>query len=136
MALNKTKYGRKAVLDHFFGRVAYPFPANVYLALFTDDPTDDGLLTDELTETGYARQEISDSLGNADPTSGQISNNVIITFGPATEDWPEVTHVGILDALTIGTGNMVYFGAAVTSRVVDNTDSFIIKVGQLTITER
>ena len=84
MSLNKTKYGRKAMLDHFFGRASYAFPTNVYAALFSADPTDAGTLTNELTQTGYARVEVSDKLGNADLTSGVISNNLLITFGPAT----------------------------------------------------
>lgn len=136
MSLNKTKYGRKAVLDHFFGRISYAFPTNVYAALFFGDPTDAGLLTDELTQGGYARQEISDLLGNADLTTGVISNDQLIEYGPATEDWPEITHIGIMDSATIGAGNMIYFGPAVTSRTVNNTDTFDIKVGQLTIQER
>lgn len=136
MSLNKTKYGRKAVLDHFFGRNSYAFPTNVYAALFSGDPTDAGLLTDELTESGYARQEISALLGDADLTTGVISNNALIQYGPATEDWSEITHIGIMDSATIGAGNMIYFGPAVTSRTVNNADTFDIKVGQITIQER
>lgn len=136
MSLNKTKYARKAVLDHFLGRIAYTFPANVYLGLFSADPTDEGLLTNELSETGYVRVEISGLLPDADLSTGTISNNAEITFGPAGEDWSEITHVGIIDTATLGTGNMIYFGPAVTSRVVSDTDTFLIKVGQLTIQER
>jgi hypothetical protein len=136
MAQNKTKYGRKHVLDHFFGRIETAFPTNVYAALYTADPTDAGTLTNELTQTGYARAEISAAMGDAVLTSGQITNSADITFGPATEDWPEVTHIGIfLGTSTIGAGNMFYFGPAVTSRVVENNDTFVIRTGQLTIIE-
>lgn len=136
MSLNKTKYGRKAVLDHMLGRVSYTFPANVYLALFSDNPTDDGVLTNELSQSGYARIEISDLLANADLTGGITSNNVEIEFGPAGEDWPEVSYIGIMDSVTIGAGNMIYYGPVTTSRVVNDTDTFLVKVGQLTIEER
>lgn len=112
--------------------MSYAFPTNVYAALFSADPTDAGSLANELTQPGYARAEISDKLGNADLTSGVISNNVLISFGPATVDWPEITHIGIMDIATIGAGNVIYFGPAVTSRTVNNTDTFEIKPGQLT----
>jgi hypothetical protein len=136
MAMNKTKYGRKAVLDHFFGRVSHTFPTNRWAALFSGDPTDEGLLTDELTEDGYARVEITDLMADAILGTGMIANQNDITFGPAGEDWSEITHIGIMDSATIGAGNMIYFGPAVTSRVVENEDQFIIRPGQLTITER
>lgn len=135
MAMNKTKYMRKAVLDHFLGRIAYAFPANVYAALFTADPTDDGLLTSELTQSGYARVEISEKLGDAVLASGMITNSAAITFGPSIVDWPEVTHIGIIDSATIGAGNMLYHVPAVTSRTIVAGDAFNIQPGQLTITE-
>ena len=136
MAMNKTKYGRKAVLDHFFGVTQYSFPVNVYAALFSADPTDEGLLTDELTEAGYARIEISAKMAAAVLATGVMANDVDIVFGPAAEDWSEVSHIGIMDSATIGAGNMTYFGPAVTSRIVENEDDFPIRVGQLTITEK
>ncbi len=134
MAQNKTKYMRKLVLDHFLGRVNSPFPSERWLALFSDDPTDEGRLTDELTQAGYARVPIVSRLSDAILASGLISNSAQIAFAAAAEDWPEVTHAGIMDAATAG--NMLYFGPAVTSRVVENGDQFKIQPGQLTIIER
>jgi hypothetical protein len=133
---NKTRYARRAVLNHFLGRSPYAFPAGVWLGLFTADPTDLGLLTNEVSSLGYARVEISDLLGDADLVSGIISNAANIDFAPAGEDWPEVTHLGILDVVTLGAGNMVYFGPAVTSRIVEKDDTFKLKIGQLTIREK
>lgn len=136
MAFNKTRYGRKAVLDHFFGRIAYTFPTGVWMGLCTADPTELGSFADELTQTGYARIEIHSLMSDAVLSSGQISNSAEITFGPATEDWPEVTHGFMADSATIGAGNMVYFGPAVTSRTVADGDEFKIRIGQLVIQER
>jgi hypothetical protein len=136
MALNKTKYGRKAVLDHFFGRISYAFSSEVYLALFSTDPTDAGILTGEITEAGYARVAIPALLGNADLPTGIITNNAQIAFGPASEDWSEIGYVGIMDSATIGAGNMIYYGPTVTSRLISNGDEFKILIGQLTIQEQ
>lgn len=135
MAMNKTRYGRQHVLDHMFGRVEHAFPTEVWAALFTADPTELGTLTDEVTETGYARVEVVGLLSDADLATGVITNSALIEFGPATEDWPEITHIGFMDSATIGAGNMTYYGPAVTSRLVDSGDSLKIQIGQLTIQE-
>jgi len=136
MAENKTRFGRKAVLDHFLGRVSHTFPTNRYLALFTADPTELGTLTNECTGGAYARVEISDKLGNADLTTGVISNTVAIQYATAVGDWPEITHLGVMDVITIGAGNMIYFGPAVTARTVTNGDTYLIQIGQLIIQEQ
>jgi hypothetical protein len=136
MAMNKTRYGRKAVLDHFCGRVEHVFSTGIWMALFSADPTETGTQTSEITQGGYARVNISAKLGDADLTSGVISNAAVITFGPATADWDEVTHMGLCTSSTIGGGNMIYFGPATVSRVIANTDDFNVQIGQLTIQER
>lgn len=134
MALNKTRYGRKLVLDQAFGRVSWTFPTNVYAALFTADPTELGAQTSEITQGGYARVEISDKMADAVLATGVITNSAEIAWSDATEDWPEITHIGIMDASS--SGNMIYFGAATTSRTVSEGDNFKIRIGQLTIQER
>ncbi len=136
MSMNKTRYLRKAMLDHFLGRISYAFPTNVYAALFSADPTELGTLTNELSQSGYARIEISDKLSDAVLASGVISNSLDIVFGPAGADWPEVTHIGIMDSAGLGTGNMLYHVPAITSRTVPNSDEFKIRAGQLTIQEQ
>lgn len=131
MSANFTKHGRKAILDHVFGQASYAYPANVYMALFTADPTDEGLLTDELDQIGYARVEISALLGTAVEASGIISNTSRIRFGPAGEDWPEIAAIGIMDAST--SGNMIAFGPPVTTRIVVEGEPFDIEIGQFTM---
>lgn len=135
MALNKTQYLRKKVLDHALGRIAFTMPTEVWLALFSASPTDEGLFTDELSQSGYARVSITAKMTDTVLASGQSSNNTEIVFGPAGEDWPEITYAAVVDSATIGAGNMLYFGAAVTSRIVESGDDFRIQIGQLTITE-
>lgn len=136
MAQNKTRYGRKAVLDHFFGRVAYTFPTGVWLGLATADPTELGSFANELTQTGYARVDIHTLMSNAILASGQIANAAEINVGPAVVDWPEVTHAFLADSATTGAGNMVYFGSVVTSRVVPAGDPFKIRIGQFVVLDR
>ncbi|RAI34521.1 phage tail fiber protein [Rhodoplanes serenus] len=132
MSANFTKFGRKVILDHFLGRIAYAFPVNVYMALFVADPTDEGLLSGELSQAGYARVEISALLGDVVLASGIISNSALIEFGPAGEDWPEISAIGIMDSATIGAGNMIMFGPPVTTRIVVQGEPFQIQIGQFT----
>jgi hypothetical protein len=132
MAQNLTQYGQKVVLDHFFGRIDHPFPANVYLALFSADPGETGSLAGELTQSGYARVEISDLMGDTVLASGIISNTGRIRFGPAGVDWPEIVAVGTIETGTIGAGNLISYGPPVTSRVVEEGDYFDIEIGQIT----
>lgn len=136
MAMNWTKHGRKAALDHFWGRIEYPFPANMYLMLSSVVLTDAGSLAGELSEGGYARVEATALMGDAVLATGVISNSALITFGPATEDWPEIVGVGLMDSATIGAGNMLAYMPPVTSRVVPNTDAFRIRIGQLTFEQK
>lgn len=133
--MNKTRYGRKVVLDHLYGRNSYAFPTDRWLALLNDDPTDLGLLTSELAQTGYARVEISDLLGDADPVTGVIVNVLDIVFPLAGADWAEFKHMGTMEIATLGAGNMIHFGPASTSRVIVTGDQLIIKAGQLRIQE-
>lgn len=131
---NKTKYYRKAILDHTFGVAPFTQPAETYLALFTADPTNEGLLDNELNNVGYAREALNASMTDAVLETGQISNIVDIEFGTPGEDWDPISHAGIMDALT--TGNMLYFAPAISVRLVTSGDPFILKAGQLVIFER
>ena len=101
MALNLTKYGRKAMFDHMFGRGAHSFPTNRYLALFTADPTAEGTLTNEVAVGGYARVEISDLMGDADLALKQIANAFDIIFPPVSSAVSAISaHMGVMDVAT------------------------------------
>lgn len=130
-----TLYQRKAQLDHFFGRVAYPFPTAVWLALFAGDPTIHGSLDHELTHGGYERVNIISLLGDADIATGAIVNTAIIDYPPALEDWPLVSHLGLVDSPEIGEGNITYFGPADAARPTPVGDRFRLNLGQLRIRE-
>lgn len=103
-----TKYGRSALTNHLLGLAAFTMPAVVYLALFTDDPTDDGVFTDEIPSgVGYARQNVTGVISTS--TGGAASENgVAMSFGPcASSDWGLITHAALVDGGTIGAGNIL-----------------------------
>lgn len=107
-------------------------PANLYVALFTTNPTDTGGGV-EVSGGSYARVTVVSSLANwagtqaagstiaSSGTTGTTSNNAAITFPSPTANWGTVTGFGIFDAAT--TGNLLIWGALTTQKTVNNGDA-------------
>jgi len=110
--------------------------ANIYIALSTTAPNDDGTNFTEPSGNGYARVQHSanaTTAGNWTAASGgQTSNNALIDFGTATGSWGTITHFGIYDASTAG--NLVHYGALSASKSVATDDQVQFSVGNLDIT--
>ena len=85
------------IIDHMLRNQAYTPPATVYVALYTDDPTDADTGT-EVSGGAYARQSVTLSAASG----GATSNSADITFPTATADWGTITHVLLRDASTGG----------------------------------
>jgi hypothetical protein len=123
-------FAERALLRQLFRNTTALQPTNVYVALYTADPTDADSGT-EVSGGSYARVAVSTGTsgtgagsGWTDPgASGAIStsNNAVVTFATPTANWGTVTHVGLRDALT--TGNLIASAALSTSRVINNGDS-------------
>ena len=98
----KSNYLRQAVVKAALGEASFPSISNVYLALYTNDPTVSDTGT-EVVGGSYARQQLS----FASASNGSKVSNTSETFTnmPATT----VTHWGIRDASS--SGNLLYFGA-------------------------
>jgi hypothetical protein len=119
-------YAANKMLDHMLGTTSWTMPANVYLALFTTNPTSAGTGT-EVSGGSYARKSISfDSAA-----SRTTDNSGKITFAAATASWGTVTHWGTFDALT--SGNLINFGQLTTSRTVASGDTVELAIGDLDI---
>jgi hypothetical protein len=125
--MSMSDYLENAILNAVLRNTAYTSPSQVYIALFTSDPTDAGTGT-EVTGGGYARQQIT---FNA-PSNGQVTNSADILFPVATASWGTVTHIGIYDAST--GGNLLFHGALTTSKTISTDDQLKIAAGDITIT--
>ena len=90
MAGSMTNYSEAALIDHLLRNTAYTSVATVYLALFTDDPTDAATGT-EVTGGSYARESIAFDAA----ASRTLDNTSDVTFTTATASWGTVTHWGI-----------------------------------------
>lgn len=122
-----SNYLENALINATLRATSYTSPANVYVGLFTSDPTDAGSGT-EVSGGSYARQEVTFS----SPSNGVTSNSADITFDQATANWGIVGWIGIFDALT--TGNLLYHTALNTAKTIETDDIFKIESGQLSVT--
>jgi hypothetical protein len=125
-----SSYIESAIVEHFLRGNSIVAPTNQFLALYTDDPTDDDSPY-ECTFVGYTRKSSSWSPANA---LGETSNIEQIFFPPNSNpvDPVTVTHIAIFDSL-IG-GNMLIHGPVVEPKTIDPTDIFAAAPGQLILT--
>jgi hypothetical protein len=126
-----SNYLENKILDHVLTATAFTQPSR-FIALFTGNPGEAGSFTDEIGTSGtaYARQAVT--FGSA--ASGEISTNATVTFPTATANWGTITHVAIVDSNTAGSGNVLFYGAVTTSKLIEVGDTFQISQGNLTIT--
>ena len=122
-----TDYLENKIIDHMLRNQAYTPAGTVYVALFTSATTDAGGGT-EVSGGAYARQDVGLSAASA----GASSNAGTITFPTATAGWGTVTHIALMDALTLG--SMLMHSTLDASKVVNNGDTFKINAGDLDIT--
>lgn len=122
----KSTYLRNKIIKHVLGEASYTMPTNVYLALYTTNPTiaDTGT---EVTGGSYARQQLS----FATAVNGAKTSNTSETFSsmPAST----VTHWGIRDASS--GGNLLYFGAFDLPIQLNAGNSLPIASGDIVIGE-
>jgi hypothetical protein len=112
-------------------------PGTVYAALFNSDPSlgstaenlEAGTITDECTGGAYARQSIA--FGTI--SNGSVPSSGNVTFPAATDNnWGTITHVAVMDAST--SGNVLFYGALDTAKLIESGDTFQITDSNLTVT--
>lgn len=126
----KTDYLENAILGHILGKGTLNFtsPPNLFVALHTQDPTEVGNIG-ELSGNGYARQSITFQ----NEGGGIFSNSGQLVFTASGGNWGSITHTSIWDASSAG--NPLYYGALTTPRTINDTESLVIAIGNLTVQE-
>jgi len=123
-----SNFAENEMLDHMLGTGSYTAPTNVFLSLWTSDPTDAGSGT-EISGNGYARQDIN--FGAA--SGGVATSSGVVTFPTASGGaWGTLTHIGIHDA--VSSGNLLFHGSLTASKVISDGDVMQIANGAITIT--
>jgi len=124
----KSNYLENKVIDHFLGTSSTSAPSNVYIGLFTSNPTDANSGT-EVSGNGYSRQVITFNAAS----SGSATNSSAETFTASGGNWGTITHFGIFDASS--SGNLLYHGALTDDKVIEDGDSLVVATTAITITE-
>lgn len=75
--------------------------ANLYLALFTADPTESGAFANEATYTGYARVSLPKASSWTDGGS-TFTNSNLVQFPQCTGGANTITHFAVCTASTAG----------------------------------
>ena len=130
-------YLEENLLNLIFNGDAFAAP-DVWIALYTDDPTDADVGT-EVTSGSYARVQINANGGGApdftlaavDGIGYKVENDDDVTFPTATASWGTVTHFGLLDAAS--GGNLLMHGALDYSKTVGIGDVFQADAGELVL---
>lgn len=136
--MSMSNYLEAAVLNHLFRGVTFTPPSNLYASLFTADPTESGIFTDECNGTDFARVAVNIAAGTTvfgSPSSGVISSSSKIQFPtPGADDWGTITHVALLDSATLGAGNFWLIAALSTPLPVFEGDDVNIPVAAMFVT--
>jgi hypothetical protein len=99
-----TDFLENKLLNLLFNRSVWSGkPTNLYFALFTVTPSDDGTGGIEVSGSGYARAVVAVDPANWTIASGTATNVNAITWNVATASWGGVVSVGIYTASTGGT---------------------------------
>lgn len=123
--MSASNYLENVVLNAISGNDALVI-GDIYLALFTLNPTDAGGGS-ELSAPSYQRKVVS--FGAA--VSGSMTNDGEVLFDQATTDWGTVTSFGLYDSV-MG-GNLLFYGSLDAPKLVEYGDSLRFQVGSLTI---
>ena len=116
-----------ALLNATLNATTYTAPANIYVSLWTTDPTDAGSGT-EVSGGSYARTAVTFGA----PSNGVTTNSADVTFPTATGTWGTVGWIGINDALS--SGNLLYHSPLDASKSITSGDIFKITTGNLSVT--
>jgi hypothetical protein len=117
------------VLEHFLDATSFTSPSSVYVALFTDDPTDAGSGT-EVTGGAYARVQMT---GGWTVAGDNATNTAAVTFPTATDGtWGTATHFGIFDASS-GVELLIH-GVLTDPKTIGDGDTFEFAIGNLSVT--
>lgn len=137
-------YSETTILNLLLRGVAPSVPTGIFIAMFTDDPTDANNTANEVKTSGgaapmpaYARINAAGAgaiaTGWTAPADGVCKNANTITFPANNGALPiTVTHIGIYDALTAG--NLLFHAPLVSPKTLQPGDVLSFGPNTLTVT--
>lgn len=132
--MGMTAAHQRALGDHAIGKAAWTMPAGVFLALFTASPGENGSLVSEISGGSYARQALTAAMGVADSVTGIATSTSAITFPVPTAAWGLNLYGVIIDSVTLGAGNVLFYTPWANPGVVNNGDpAVVVPAGAITV---
>lgn len=129
----KSDYLENKLLDLVLGAQAFSAPATLYIELYTAAPTDAGGGT-PVSGNNYSRAAVTNNSTNwPAATSGVKTSGAAINFATPSGSWGTVSHFGIFDASS--GGNLLYWGALISSVAISTGQSVSFASGTVTVTE-
>lgn len=127
-----TTYFLNCAAGNLYGTKKDPaIPTSYYIGLSTTAPNVNGTnVTEPSTSSGYARVQLTNL---SQPSAGVVTNQSAINFNESTASWGTITHFVIYDSVTVGSGNLLMYGALTTPRVVDANTIMTIKENYLSL---
>ena len=122
------------ILNGLTGNTPLTTPLNVYLALFTSDPTDTGSVAGGLSGDGYSRASLGGLFPGAVGVSGIISNDKLVVFSSPTVAWTAITHIGFMKSGVQGVSDMIAHSALNETTSIPVDDVFVCDIGTLVLT--
>jgi len=114
-----SEYLENKIIDHVFRNTPISSGSNIWVALYTSNPTSADVGTEVSSGSGYTRAYVSLKGSAAYPWTvassegySTATNSGSITFPTPTGDWGTVTHWGLRDAAT---GGNLYFSGQLST---------------------
>jgi hypothetical protein len=120
-------YQTNVALMRWLRGIATPPPAGLFVAALTQAPNIDGTGVSEVTGGSYSRRPLT--LAPETQSAGIVSTSNLnaIVFPTATQDWPTVTHLGVLSDV----GDLLFFGPLAAPRGVKAADTLAFGEGSI-----
>jgi hypothetical protein len=131
-------YMERKLVNHIFRDTSWTAPSVIYVGLvglYNAAELEAGTITKELSGGSYARVSVKGDAKWPDPaavTNGLTDNVAAIEFATASADWGHVSGLFISNASTAG--DVLLYGSLTAVKQVDDTDQFVIAIGDLDIT--
>lgn len=120
---NASDYLEGQIGNHLLRTASWTKPTNLYVALFTTMPAEDGTGGVEVSGGSYSRVAAGpgDAYWNGPSAgNGEFSNAAIVTFATPTGSWGTVQGFGLFDASSSGT--LLLAGTLTTARTIASGD--------------
>jgi len=128
----KANTAKQMVLNFLARNQSVTQPAQLYLALYSTNPTD----ADTGVETaydGYQRQAVLFTAPQLTGGTATIQNSAILTFGVVPSASGSIAYAGLRTAQT--GGDLIYYGALSATYQLNQGVQPVVPIGSLTISE-